>query len=125
MERVLWNAARRLAMLVAATLAIVGVRFVAGGLARVGALAAAMGGLAFALFAASFVPLALAARSMRREARLPDRPAPARVYRESARTPYADAAREAAESQAIHAAAVAFLLLSMSAALTVVAAASR
>jgi hypothetical protein len=125
MERVLCNAVRRLALLVAATLAIVGARFVAGGVGRIGALAAATGGLAFTLLASSFVPLALAARSLPRATLVPDRPAPAHVYRANARAPYADAERETAESRAIHAAAVAFLLLSLSAALAVVAAASR
>ncbi len=111
----MWSAARRLAMLVAGSLALVAVPFVRG--ARVGALAAVAGGIAVALLATALVPLLRARRILRTETGR----APGGVYRASARTPD----RDPLERAAVRHAATALRLVAVAGALTVVAAASR
>ncbi len=120
MHLVLWNAARRLAWLVAASLGLIATPFVLD--ARIGAVPAAAAGVAALLLAIAAVPIARARRLLRRAAE----PAPAalatEVYRTSAR---ASVDHECEESGATKLAAIAFLLLAVSCALAVVAAAAR
>src|SRR5262249_14801813 len=116
---VLWNAARRLALLVVASLGLVATPFVRD--ARIGILPAAAAGIALALLAVAVVPMARARRFLRKTAEPPPAAAAADVYRTSAR----DLDHEAEESGATRDAAIAFLLLAVSGALTVVAAAAR
>ena len=116
MHLLVWSAARRLALLVAGSLVFVAVPFVV--CRHIGMLAAISGAGAVTLLATSLVPLFLAQRALRRA----DRGiAGAEVYRTSARPPD----RDASERAAVHGAAIALMLVSMAAALTVVAAASR
>jgi len=119
MDRVVWSAARRLAVLVAIALASVAVPFVVD--ARIRTLPALVGGLALALFVASLAPLRRAGR-MIHDAERPDAPPPAGLaYRASARA----ADHDPDERAATHHAANAFLLLAVASALVVVAAAAR
>jgi hypothetical protein len=116
---VLWNAARRLALLVVASLALVATPFVRD--ARIGALPAAAAGIALALLAIAAFPMARARRFLRKTAEPPAPTPTAEVYRTSARS----VDHEPEESDATREAAIAFLLLAVSGAFTIVAAASR
>jgi hypothetical protein len=116
----MWNAARRLAWLVAVSLGLVATPFVAD--ARIGALPAAAAGIAVALLAIAAIPMLRARRFLRRAGEVSPVAPPGEVYRTSARQS-ADA--EPDESGATREAVIAFLLLSMAGALTIVAAASR
>jgi hypothetical protein len=118
-ELVVWNAARRLAILVVCALALVAVPFVRD--ARIGLLPAASGGLALALLAAAVLPLVRASRLLREAQRPPKAPPAAMVYRASS----TEEDRDPEERSATHQAAVALMLLALAAALTVVAAAAR
>jgi hypothetical protein len=118
-ELVVWNAARRLAVLVVAALAMVAVPFVRD--ARIGPLPAACGGLALALFVVALLPLARATRLLRDVRQPPRRPPAALVYRASP----TEEDHDPAERAATHQAAIAFLLLALAASLTVVTAAAR
>ncbi len=123
MHQVLWNAARRLGILVALTLGLVAATF--AGAAHIERLAIVCAAVAAGLFALALVPLARAGflvrkgpprTTARREA------AGARdAYRTSARAPV----HPIDEASAIRAAALAFLLLAISGAVAVVAAAAR
>ena len=118
-ELVVWNAARRLAVLVGCALVLVSVPFVRD--PRIGVLPAASGGLALVLLGVALLPLLRASRLLR-EARRPPKPPPAAmVYR--VRSTEED--RDPEERSATHQAAVALMLLAMAGALTVVAAAAR
>jgi hypothetical protein len=119
MHLVLWNAARRLAWLVAASLGLVATPFVCD--ARIGTMPAATVGIAVALLAVAAWPMARARRFLRKAAEVPPAAAAADVYRTSAR----GVDHEPEESEATHGAAIAFLLLALSGALTIVAAAAR
>jgi hypothetical protein len=118
-ELVVWAAARRLALIVAAALSCVAVPFVHD--ARIGPLPAVTGGLAVALLAASLLPLRSAGRMIREAARPAPVPVAAEVYRASAKAEDSDGVERAAT----HHAAVAFLLLAAAGSLLVVAAAAR
>lgn len=119
MELVVWNAARRLAVLVACALALVAVPFVRD--ARIGLLPAFSGGLALALLAVAVLPLLRASRLLRVAHRPPKTPPAAMVYRANS----AEEDRDPAERSATHQAALALMLLALAGALTVVAAAAR
>ena len=119
MELVVWNAARRLAVLVGCALALVAIPFVRD--ARIGLLPAASGGLALALLGIALLPLVRASRLLREVRRPPKTPRTAMVYRASA----ADEDRDPEERSATHQAAMALMLLALAGALTVVAAAAR
>jgi len=119
MDRVVWSAARRLAVLVSVALASVAIPFVAD--ARIRTLPALAGGLALALFVASLAPLRRAGQMIRASERPGDLPPAGLAYRASARAPDHDPDERAAT----HHAANAFLLLAVAGALVVVAAASR
>jgi hypothetical protein len=116
----MWNAARRLAWLVAVSMGLVATPFVAN--ARIGALPAATAGVAVALFAVAAVPMVRARRFLRKAGEPSPGAAAAAVYRTSARS---SVDHESDESGATREAAIAFLLLSVAGALTIVAAASR
>jgi len=118
-ELVVWNAARRLAILVVCALALVAVPFVRD--ARIGLLPAASGGLALLLLGVALLPLYRASQLLREAHRPPKAPAAAMVYRASA----AEEDRDPEERSATHQAAVALMLLALAGALTVVAAAAR
>ena len=119
MELVVWNAARRLAVLVVCALALVAVPFVRD--ARIGVLPAASGGLALTLLVLALLPLTRASRLLRQARRPPKLPPAALVYRASA----GEEDRDPEERSATHQAAVALMLLAVAGALTVVAAAAR
>jgi hypothetical protein len=120
MHLVLWNAARRLAFLVVGSLGLVAAPFVVD--ARVGAVPAVTATVAVALLVIALFPIVRARRFVRRAAEpAPATPAAA-VYRTSARV---GVDHEADESGAAREAAIAFLLLAVSGALVVVAAAAR
>lgn len=119
MEHVLWSAARRLLVLVVVASASVAVPFALDG--RVRPLPAVSGALALALLAAALIPMLRARRFLRQVDTPGPPPAPAMAYRTSARTIEDDATA----NRAARAAALAFLLLCLAAALTVVAAAAR
>lgn len=115
----MWSAARRLAWLVAGTLALVAIPFVLD--ARIGVLPAASGGLAITLLAVALLPL-LHARQILRACAAPAKvPAAVDVYRTSA----LPTDHEPAQARATRDAALALLLLSVAGALTIVAAAAR
>ena len=118
-ELVVWNAARRLAVLVVCALALVAVPFVRD--ARIGVLPAASGGLALTLLVLALLPLTRASRLLRQARRPPKLPPAALVYRASA----GEEDRDPEERSATHQAAVALMLLAVAGALTVVAAAAR
>jgi hypothetical protein len=118
-ELVVWSAARRLAILVAGALVLASIPFVRD--ARIGPLPAATGGLATVLLLAALLPLARATRLLRQVNSPTKAPPAAMVYR----TMTADEDRGPAEGAATRQAAVAFLLLALAAALTIVAAAAR
>jgi hypothetical protein len=118
-EWLVWSAARRLAWLVLGALLIVSVPFVAQ--ARIGLLSAATGGLAVALLASSLLPLLRAGRMLRHLHAPPKVGRAHEVYRANARAEDPDPE----EREATHQSAVALLLLALSAALTIVTAASR
>jgi hypothetical protein len=119
MHLVLWNAARRLALLVVGSLGLVATPFVCD--ARIGALPAVAAAVALALLGIAVIPMARARRFLRKTVE-PSAPAPtAEVYRTSARS----VDHEAEESDATREAAIAFLLLAVSGAFTIVAAAAR
>ena len=119
MELVVWNAARRLAVLVVCALVLVSVPFVRD--ARIGLLPAASGGLALLLLGVALLPLVRASRLLREAQRPPKTPPAAMVYRASS----TEEDRDPEERLATHQAAVALMLLAMAGALTVVAAAAR
>jgi hypothetical protein len=120
MHLVLWNAARRLAFLVVGSLGLVSTPFVFD--ARVGAVPGVTAAVAVALLFIAAIHIVRARRFVLRAAE----PAPAiragAVYRTSARF---GVDHEADESGAAREAAIAFLLLAVSGALVVVAAAAR
>jgi hypothetical protein len=118
-ELVVWNAARRLAILVVGALLCVAVPFVVD--ARIGTLPAAAGGLAVALLVAAVVPLVRARRMLHVAAQPPDAPPASEAYRASAKAEDLDPVERAAT----HHAAIAFLLLALAGSLVIVAAASR
>jgi hypothetical protein len=118
----MWNAARRLAWLVALSLGLVATPFVAD--ARIGTLSAATAGVAVTLLAIAAVPMARARRFLRKAAAPSPAAAAAAVYRTSARG-RGSVDHESDESGATREATIAFLLLSLAGALTIVAAASR
>ena len=118
-ELVVWNAARRLAVLVVCALVLVSVPFVRD--ARIGLLPAASGGLALALLGVALLPLVRASRLLREARRPPKTPPAAMVYRASA----TEEDRDPEERSATHQAAMALMLLALAGALTVVAAAAR
>jgi hypothetical protein len=118
-ELVVWNAARRLAVLVVCALALVSVPFVRD--ARIGVLPAASGGVALVLLGLALLPLVRASRLLRAARRPPTTPPPAMVYRASS----AAEDRDPEERLATHQAAVALMLLALAGALTIVAAAAR
>lgn len=119
MELVVWNAARRLAVLVTCALALVAVPFVRD--ARIGLLPAFSGGLALALLVVAILPLLRASRLLRVAHRPPKIPPAAMVYRANS----VEEDRDPAERSATHQAALALMLLALAGALTVVAAAAR
>jgi hypothetical protein len=119
-ELVIRSAARRLAILVAGALVLASVPFVRD--AHIGALPAAMGGLAIALLAAALLPLARATRLLRQPSH-PAKPPPAAMVYRTVATDEDDS--DPAAGAATRPAAVAFLLLALAAALTIVAAAAR
>lgn len=116
----IWSAARRLAILVAGALMLASVPFVCD--AHIGALPAATGGLAIALLAGALLPLARATRLLRQSSQPAKVPPVAMVYRTVA-TDEDDGGP--VEGAATRSAAVAFLLLALAAAFTIVAAAAR
>jgi hypothetical protein len=118
-EVAVWNAARRLLILVLAALTGLAVTAVCDG--RVRPVTATAGGLALAFVCASFVPLLRASRSLRAMQGAIEQPSAARVYRANP----SDVDCERAERDAIHHAAVAFVLLALAGSLSVVAAAAR
>lgn len=119
MDLVVWNAARRLAVLVVCALILVSVPFVRD--ARISVLPAASGGLALVLLGVALLPLVRASRLLRDVHRAPQAPPAAMVYRASA----GEEDRDPAERSATHQAAMALMLLALAGALTVVAAAAR
>ncbi len=119
MELVVWNAARRLALIVAGAMLLVAVPFVRD--ARVGPLPGVAGAVAFALLALSLVPLVRARRLLRLAAQPPAPPAASRTYRASAKAEDLDPVERAAT----HHAAIALVLLAFAGSLVVVAAAAR
>jgi hypothetical protein len=118
-ELVVWNAARRLAVLVVCALALVSVPFVRD--ARISLLSAASWGLALVLLGVALLPLMRASRHLREARRPPKTPPTAMVYRTSS----TEEDRDPEERSATHQAAVALMLLALAGALTVVAAAAR
>jgi hypothetical protein len=118
-ELVVWNAARRLAVLVLGALILASVPFVRD--ARIGLLPAASGGLAMALLVVALLPLTRASRLLREAHRPPKPPPAALVYRASA----GEEDRDPEERSATHQAAVALMLLALAGAFTIVAAAAR
>jgi hypothetical protein len=118
-ELVVWNAARRLAVLVMGALVLVAVAFVRDG--RIRGLPAVTGALAVGLFVVALRPLLRASRHLRDARRPPERPAAAMAYRAGASVED----RDPVERSATHEAATALMLLALAGALTVVAAAAR
>jgi hypothetical protein len=122
MHLILCSAARRLAVLVVASLGFVAAPFVSD--ARVGAFPAAAGFLALVLLVVGLLALARARHFVRQS----ERPAAGARTAEVYRTPAADRVapdHELEESGAARAAALALLVLAFSGALTIVAAAAR
>jgi hypothetical protein len=113
------NGTRRLAILVAAALALVAVAFALD--AHVRMVPGTCGGLALGLLVAALVPLRQARRLVRQSERGAPPPPAAEAYRASARVDD----DEMTANRAIHHAAIALLLLSLAGTLTVVAAAAR
>lgn len=119
MEHVLWNAARRLLLMVFVASAFVAVPFVIDGHMRT--LPAVSGALALALLAAALLPM-IRARRLLQQADTPEPPpAASMAYRTSARAVEDDATAD----RAARAAALAFAMLCLAATLTIVAAAAR
>ena len=122
MELVVWNAARRLAVLVFGALTLLGAAVVYD--RRLGLLPGALGGLALALLLISLVPLLRASQFLRAMSLPPKAPPAALVYRANPVGRSLEAV-DRAERAVTHQAAVAFLLLALAGALAVVAAAAR
>jgi len=116
-EELIWSAAKRLAVLVAGSLALVAVAFSLD--RHVRPFAGASAGLALACVAMSLVALAQARRLQRVET-LPEPLAPSSIYRTNASAP-----QEVDLTRATRSAAIAFVLLSLAGAMTIVAAAAR
>jgi len=121
-ELVVWNAARRLAVLVSGALALLGAAVAYD--RRLGVLSGATAGLALALLLVALVPLLRASQFLRTMTVPPKTPAPSMVYRANPTAGDTDE-RDRVERSATHQSAVAFLLLALAGSLAVVAAAAR
>jgi hypothetical protein len=119
MEAALWSAVQRLRWLVLITLGCAVLPFVLG--SRIDVFSAIAGGLAVALLAASVLPMTLAARRMRGGSSAAAEASFLPPYRTNPRAPD----DHPIERSATRPAAIAFLLLALSGALLVVAAAAR